>query len=68
MFSNIFNRAAKAATDVVDVATAVVTLGQYGELSRSNISRLVSEGVSVATLSEESGIAVEVIYDMLHNK
>lgn len=66
--SSFASKGVEISEDAVKIGTSVVTLGQYGELSRTNLSRLVSSGISVATIADESGIAVEVLQDILHNK
>lgn len=66
--SSLVEKGVEIAEDAVKIGTSVVTLGQYGELSRSNLTRLVSNGISLASIADESGIAVEVLQDILHNR
>lgn len=66
--SSFVEKGVEIAEDAVKIGTSVVTLGKYGELSRTNLTRLVCSGVSVASISDESGIAIEVLQDILHNK
>ena len=55
----------QAIEDVIDVTTSVLTLGEYGELSQDNVLRLIDSGMTVAMLSDATGVAVDVIQDVL---
>jgi len=57
----------KLVDDTVDVSLAVVTLGEYGELSKDNVTRLIATGITVYTLSEATGVAVELIEQVLED-
>jgi len=56
---------AKTVEDVIDVGLSVITLGEYGELSKENVSRIIASGVTIAALSEATGVAVELIEQAL---
>jgi len=56
---------AKTVEDVIDVGVAVVALGEYGELSKENVSRIIATGITVYALSEATGVAVEIIEKVL---
>lgn len=53
--------ATKVVADTIDIGTAVITLGEYGEMSKENVSRLVATGITIYALSEASGVAVDII-------
>jgi len=61
----IFNDIVKATSDIiedaVDVSLAVVTLGEYGELNKENVSRLIASGLTIYAISEVTGVAVDLI-------
>lgn len=56
---------AKLVEDVVDVSIGVVTLGEYGEVSKENVSRIIASGVTIYALSEASGVAVDILQNAL---
>jgi len=56
---------AKLVEDVVDVSIGVVTLGEYGEVSKENVSRIIASGVTIYALSEASGVAVDILQKAL---
>jgi len=62
---DMISTTAKLVEDAVDVGTAVLTMGEYGELSKENVSRLVASGLTVYALSEATGVAVDIIQDVL---
>ena len=53
--------------DAVDISLSVVTLGEYGELSKENVSRLIASGITIYALSEATGIAVDLIESALED-
>ena len=59
--NDIVNETAKIVEDAVDVTLAVVTLGEYGELSKENVTRLIASGLTIYAISEATGVAVELI-------
>ena len=63
----MINETVKVIEDVVDVSLAVVTLGEYGELSKENVTRLLATGLTIYTLSEITGVAVELIEKALED-
>lgn len=54
-------------SDVIDVGTAVVTLGEYGDLNKQNVSRLVASGMTLYALSEATGVAIELLEKALED-
>lgn len=65
--NDMVNTTAKVAEDAIDVGVAVITLGEYGELSKENVSRLVASGITVYALAEATGVAVELIEKVLED-
>jgi len=55
----------KIVEDAVDISVSIVTLGEYGELSKENVSRLIASGLTVYMLAEATGVAVDVIESVL---
>lgn len=53
--------------DAIDIGTSVLTLGEYGELSKENVSRLIASGITIYALSEATGVAVEVLEKVLED-
>ena len=47
--------------DTIDVGLAVVTLGEYGELNKRNVSRLIASGMTLIAISEATGVAVDLL-------
>lgn len=52
--------------DVVDVSTAVVTLGECGKIDTANVCRLASTGLTIYEISQTTGIAVDIIEETLN--
>lgn len=67
LIGGVFNTAAKAVEDAIDIGTHVLTLGEYGELNKQNVSRLIAAGMTAYTISEATGIAVELIERVLED-
>ncbi len=65
--TDMINETVKIVDDAVDVGLAVVTLGEYGELSKENITRLIASGLTIYAISEVSGVAVDLIEKALDN-
>lgn len=65
--NDAINTTAKMVEDAIDVGTAVITLGEYGELSKENVSRLISSGMTIYALSEATGVAVDLIEKALED-
>lgn len=61
----MFNAAVELVEDAVDVGVHVLSLGEYGELNKQNVSRLIAAGMTVYTISEATGVAVELIEKVL---
>lgn len=59
------NTTAKIVEDAVDVGSFVVTMGEYGELSKENVSRLIASGITLYALSEATGLAIDVLQSVL---
>ena len=55
----------KIVEDAVDISVSIVTLGEYGELSKENVSRLIASGATIYMISEATGVAVDVIESVL---
>ena len=65
------NDAIKATTsvveDAVDITLSVATLGEYGELSKANVSRLIATGITIYALSEATGVAVDILEKIIED-
>lgn len=57
----------KIVEGAVDVTMYTVTLGEYGELNKQNVSRLIASGLTIYALSEATGVAVDTIQKVLDN-
>jgi len=53
--------------DAIDISVAVVTLGEYGELNKENVSRLIASGLTIYAISEVTGVAVGLIENALED-
>jgi len=65
--SDMIDSTVKIIDDAVDITLAVVTLGEYGELSKENVTRLIATGITIYALSEATGVAVDVIEKVLED-
>ncbi len=61
------NLTSRVVEDSIDVGLAVVTLGEYGELSKENVSRILGTGITIYELSQATGVAVELIEKALED-
>ena len=61
MFGWIEDTVTELVTDTLDMATAVITLGDQGEFSTEQIGRMVANGASLAATATTTGIALEVL-------
>ena len=61
MIGSLFKAATDMVEDALDVGIAVVTLGEYGELNKQNVSRLIASGMTVYAISEATCVTVELI-------
>tara|TARA_R110000782_G_scaffold85221_2_gene165728 strand:- start:1968 stop:2180 length:213 start_codon:yes stop_codon:yes gene_type:complete len=59
--NSIIDESVKIVDDAIDVGLAVVTLGEYGELSKDNVTRLIAAGLTIYAISEATGVAVDLI-------
>jgi len=55
----------KTAEDALDVTTSILTLGEYGELSEENVSRLLSRGMTIVEISAATGVGVDVLAELM---
>jgi hypothetical protein len=53
--------------DSIDIGVSVVTLGEYGDINKENVSRLIASGIIIYALSEATGIAVELLESALED-
>ena len=67
MVFGLFDDAVKLVEDAVDVGLSVATLGVYGKLNKENVSRLIAGGMTIYTISEATGIAVDLIEKALED-
>ena len=67
LIDDMLTQTTKIVGDAFDVGVAVITLGEYGELSKDNVSRLIAAGLTVYALSEATGVAVGVIEKVLED-
>lgn len=65
--NDMIDTTTKIVEDAVDISLSVATLGEYGELSKENVSRLIASGITVYALSEATGVAVDVIEKVLED-
>ena len=59
--NSMIDESVKIVDDAIDVGLAVVTLGEYGELSKDNVTRLIAAGLTIYAISEATGVAVDLI-------
>ncbi len=65
LLNDAVNLAVDTVGDVANMGLAVVTLGEYGELSKANVARLLATGITIYELSEMTGVAVDVIQSVV---
>lgn len=65
LLNDVVDMATQTVSDAVDIGLATVTLGEYGELSTENVSRLLATGLTVYELSELTGVTVDVIQSVV---
>lgn len=65
LFDDMVKSTSRVIEDALDIGTAVVTMGEYGEFSKKNVSRLIASGVSIYALAEAANVSVEVIQELI---
>jgi len=65
--NDAINTTASIVEDAIDITLATVTLGEYGELSKENVSRLIASGITIYALSEATGVAVDLIEKVIED-
>jgi len=65
--SDVVESTTEVVSDAIDVGLGVVTLGEYGELNKENVSRLIAAGMTIYGISEATGVAVDLIEKALED-
>ncbi len=63
----ILDTVSEMVEDTLNLGASVITLGAYGDVDRDTLQRLVANGVSIAMLAEETGVAVDVLEEFLED-
>lgn len=66
MFGSIVSGLVTLVEDAVDVTVGVVTLGEYGEVNKDNVSRLIAGGMTIYTISQVFGVSEEILREALN--
>jgi hypothetical protein len=64
----MINTGAKIAEDAIDVGLGALSMGEMGDLSKEKVARLISAGVTIYSISEATGIAVEVLEKLIEEE
>lgn len=57
----LFDGLQKSVGNAFDVGAGVLTLGEYGDVSKASISKLIADGVEIATIATVLDTSVEII-------
>ena len=63
----IFDGIQKSVSNVIDVGTGIITLGEYGDCSKETVSKLIADGVEVAIIAQLAGVGEDVIEKFLED-
>lgn len=61
----IFDGIKDAVENVIDVGVGVVTLGEYGDFSKSTVSKMIADGIEVAVIANTFDVGIDVIEKMI---
>jgi hypothetical protein len=68
MFRSLFDAACDLTDSALNVGVGVITLGQFGTLNSEQIGKLLASGYTIYELSELTGVAVELIQEVLNDE
>jgi len=63
----LFDGIQKSVENVIDVGIGVMTLGEYGDFSKSSVSKMIADGIELAIVAEFYGTTVDVIEGMVND-
>lgn len=61
----LFDGVAKSVENAIDVGVGVLTLGEYGNLDKKSISKLIADGIEMAVIAEALDISQDVLERIL---
>ena len=63
----IFDGIKKSVENVIDVGTGIVTFGEYGDISKETVSKLIADGIEVAVIASALDTTVDVIEKIMED-
>jgi len=63
----LFDGIQKSVENVIDVGVGVMTLGEYGDFSKSSVSKMVADGIELYVVAEVFDTTVDVIEKMIED-
>jgi hypothetical protein len=64
MFEDLFDAVVDTVEDAIDVGTAVVTFGEYGEFSKRKVAKLLAAGMSAYAIASVFDVGVDVVEEI----
>ena len=61
----LFDGIQKSVENAIDVGIGVMTLGEYGDFSKSSVSKMIADGIELAIVAEFYGTTVDIIEEMV---
>ena len=61
----VFDGLQSAVENVVDVGIGAVTFGEYGNFSKSTVSKMIADGIEVAVIAQTFDVTTDVIREMI---
>lgn len=63
----IFDGIEKSVSNALDVGLGVLTLGEYGDLSKRSLSKMIADGIELAIVAEAYDVSMDVLEKMLED-
>lgn len=61
----IFDGIQKSVENVIDVGAGALTIGEYGDLSKKSVSKMIADGIELAIIAEVYDVETDVIENLL---
>jgi hypothetical protein len=64
----IFDGIEKSVSNALDVGIGFMTFGEYGDISKDTISRLIADGIELAVIAEALDVSEDFLRDLIEGE
>ena len=64
----IFNGIADSVENALDVGVGVLTMGEYGNLNKRSLSKMIADGIELAIIAEAYDVGIDVLNEMIEDE